>query len=560
MSVKKRDAFITTVLIVLIVLGIFFYGQVAESVLNSIVGEDGYTKIADSETVITGSWDCPGTLIRGGMFDSNYYCDSTYYRVLSYVEGGSESSNAAAGTTGSDTTIKISATGGSHTIRQHVVVKQDLRNKYFKVTVKQDNTCDSRFGTCGASINVIDDYTNPTQSQSLGDIDSEGALSVEFIPSVLEEGLVAVLVNGEKTLELDVTDWNNLYFEFSTVATSGVTSSWQIVNPRYQYLFSCEKADDEILGAITYSGGQTISLSAEAKLPDIEQQLVKFCTTHGAILTDASEGGSTETMEYYYALAQGEAVETQDDQTLTLFAIFDATGLPTSCGDDAYNFNTGECESVSGIVTFLREGTLDTETGTYIVEPTTVCEINDVPSGVYYLDEDECVIYLTADIRCIDAESGYEFSAADDGCVKYVESTEECEDADATVEITEDGRLKCVIPAEEALEVVTTDELTDAECQEEYGETATVMTNSAGEATGCVITKVSSIYYCKGVQIDEDDTCESDNPGDVTGIEISTVDASEAGKPSYALLYTVLVVTAIVIAFAIILIMMKKRR
>lgn len=524
-------------------------------VLQSIIGEDSFIKTADSETDITGGLSC--SVIHNTQFTS---CESNWYTINKEGSGGTLLVGLQPLISGSDTALKTRSGA-------YIYVKLDIKKKYYRASANLQAQRDSTLTTSFS----LSESPHPIESEKILQIRGSlgSPMGVEVIPSVIVPNLLVVMINGIKMAEVDVSNWDAVYPVFGFEVDYD-THSWSLINSRYQYLFSCQKDDDEILGAVTYAGGQSISLTAEGKLPTIEQKLTQFCPTHGAILTDQSENGSTETNEFYYALAKGDTVTLQNDQTLTLFGIFDATGLPVTCAEEVYDFKTKTCQEISGFVTFLRQGTLDSETGTFITEPTIVCQLGEVPNGVYVLDEDACIVYQTAEIRCVDEASGFVFSASDDGCiidleVETVASEEECsaegadfvwyddtkqcieklpsecEDAGAEPVKDENGHItKCLIPAEKALEVSETSDLTDQDCQSEFGSTASVATNDAGDAYACVVNDVTNLYWCGGQLLSEDEVCAVENAEDVQTFQLITIDASDVNRVDKTTLYIVI--------------------
>lgn len=520
-------------LVVILIVGAIVLSQTTD-VFQTVIGEDGYILLSDSSTTITDGWSCTtdGTTCEGTIT-----CNSKYYESIQTLKAPSSyfACNALPLTAsntimvGSDQDLTITA--GQGTLR----LKQDLTNKYFRTTFRSPpnegsygncNTC----GHSSSSVNLVSD--NGKSYQIIGGTKTYTA-GIELIPSVLQSNILVVMLNGEKVKELDISEWEGLYLQINfNEVSSG--AGWELIKPRYQYLFSCQKESYEMLGVMTYSGGQSVSLSPDGSLTSISEPVLKFCPTHAAILTDQSEGGSTETTEYYYELAKGNAVTVQDDQTLTFFFIFDTSRMAVSCSDaEAYDFNSKTCKEISGIATFLREGTVDEESGVVIVNPEIVCQINKVPEGIYYIGQDGCIIYKEDDVDCNIA--GYVYQASTNSCVNPTGTS---------------------VPAAESVEVIK--EVTESDCQAQYGETASVLTGSDGKAYACYVKEIQNTYFCNGVVMNEGDVCEVNNAGDVTGISLVTQDESVGLQEfNYTLLYVIL---ALVIGIMVLFILTQKKR
>ncbi len=543
---------------------------------QTIVGSDGFILFADSDVLITGAWDCTS---YGNSFDWYSSCNSKYYnfmaeghasdttrRTSSAYSAEQALSGYLATISGDDTSITFSQSPN------HVSFLPNLKNLRYKVTLKNVE-----------GISFVDSLNSGnTGSQALNSnfgidggieqkISISGTATVELIPSILQEGMVAVLVNEEEVMELDVSSWEGLYLRFIGAATS--------TNPRFQYLMGCNIAEDEALGVVTYGGGDTISISPLFKLTDFDQTVRNFCYLYPTLIVDTNTGtgGSDISNEIYDALVNGEVLTVPNGESWILFPIVSSSGLTSVCQEgEAVDLSTGECSNPLTVIVSLVGSTVDEETGTATYSSLEICEsVATGESGVYFVEDNKCIFYELTDISCIESGEGYVFSAAENGCVQdlvvaTITTEEACDmqgedyyfddgvcylsascDADATAEYDENGNLvKCVKPAsKETLEFTTPSTLTEEDCKEKYGDDATVITSSDGEAYACLVSP-ETVYYCGGVVLGEDEVCANDNADEVSEIVITVGDESDLEEDeSFIGLYAVI----ILILFALIL-------
>lgn len=539
---KKIRVNINYLVFGVIVLAFLYY---ATPILQgSVIGEDGYIALADSETVITGAWNCIG--IYGDSLNGKYSCTSKYITVIhEYTQErcsfncpkpkdiSTKWESEMALITGSDTNFKTRE-------NNQFFLNQDLKYKYFRTTFSENGKgCGDPRGTCGSTtIYLTDclDVNGCNNRKTIASIQGDSnSVSIDLYVDPLQPNILAVLINGEKTQEIDVNSWSNVYITWYH-NSGGDLFTGIMKNPRYQLMYGCTKPSNAILGHITYVAGQTISLGADGKLTDIGQNLISFCSTHQAIVTTST--GSGESLSAYQTLSNGDPLVVGDGQTLTIFGVFDSTGLKTNCNEDSYNFKTKTCEDISGVIDFIRQGTVDLDTGTVIVESQVVCTVNGVPSGVYFSDTDSCIAYKDSMIECKDAAKGYVYSATYDKCVKYVDSTDQCTDADATITYDDNGKILCTKSVDTLIYLDAT-AIDDTYCQENYGDNYKAKLNKAGTAYGCVAYEISKTFFCNGVELNEGDVCSDSST--ISGVELETQDVSEPAT-STGIDYTLLVV------------------
>lgn len=228
-------------------------------------------------------------------------------------------------------------------------------------------------------------YTKPSCNLKIGTFSytiPEEETLFELITSTLNPDLAEVWINGRWEADVDFNGLENVNVSFSI---GGGSPQLDIKEFVFLIPFSCQQSETELLGMQSFSSNQT-GEKRLLSITDLPFRPTKFCSEHPTIQISSISGGSTTSNEIYNRLRKGEVLEIPNGHIWTLFWIFENDGtLPVTCGEDAYDFDTGKCRA-TGLASFCQ-GVIDPATGICVTTTEPACG----PYGYYDVAQAECV-------------------------------------------------------------------------------------------------------------------------------------------------------------------------
>lgn len=157
---------------------------------------------------------------------------------------------------------------------------------------------------------------------------------------------------------------------------------------RYQPILGCENDATDAIVEQTFTGGQAINLDS-FRFP-----IKQFCYSNPIIVIRGDQSGVTfdGSIDVFSRLAQAQTVSIPEGDVWTVRYVIDNTkGLvATACGSgNAYDV---EKQSCTPLVLALSEGTIDTDTNTFTIEPKVVCEEKLGVKGIWNEQEQRCIV------------------------------------------------------------------------------------------------------------------------------------------------------------------------
>ena len=282
--------------------------------------------------------------------------------------------SASSTLTGGERAIEFAFSGDEAGETGTLTSTKNFKGEAVKIDIRSTGSTSSPTSSVGGHfrINFIDEINNKKISLANYTFSGEGnsfdyKFTFEVIPSETRPDLYTAYLNGIKTNIFEVTDMSEAKLLIE-VRGAGNYYNFDIhhifTNVRFQKLFGCQFEPGELLAMESFGANQDVSLFST------RYEVQRFCLDHPAILTDASEGGSTASTEILRELNNGKVISTTDDQTLTLFYILKNDGsITASCAEKAYDVNTQQCVTPQGIVQICSQGVFDPNTGTCVVTP-----------------------------------------------------------------------------------------------------------------------------------------------------------------------------------------------
>jgi len=201
------------------------------------------------------------------------------------------------------------------------------------------------------------------------------SFAIELKSSKLDYNIVYVFINGEHKETIDLAG------EELKIAISGLDV--RLSEIKFKVPFNCKIPENHFLGFETFS-------SKQVSLYSMTYAVKSYCLDHPVIITSATEKGSTATAEPYQKFVQGETLYIPEDQTWTIFYVFENDGtIPVVCKlGDAYDVKRGMCTNVTGIVHICSEGQFDPSLGLCVVQAKSkiICD-----AGRYDIAQDVCI-------------------------------------------------------------------------------------------------------------------------------------------------------------------------
>lgn len=340
---------------------------------------DGYIPYGASAVAIT-----PYSVVSntGSKDYSNPYwsvhIDSLGAGSAAFDQVGSNDFNLKTGISGS----------GDGTVFERIVFTsaENVHNKNFRLEGNYALTgnCDNKNTFVGINEELI---SLPETSGS--------SFALRWEPHASNPNLATLTING---LVREVSNPSDVRIKLKQGATclSGETldGSLNILNPRWQPLFSCTFGQDEMLALETFAAGQQLGIKS------FRYEVQKFCRSHQVIIT--SPAGSAEDTLPYDTWSSGGTLNVPEGQTWTAFYVLKNDGsIPVMCNStvQAYDVANGRCRDITpGIIQICSQGQYNPELGLCVIQPssTIICP----EGGRYDVSQNVCIYNPEVQYTC----------------------------------------------------------------------------------------------------------------------------------------------------------------
>jgi len=215
---------------------------------------------------------------------------------------------------------------------------------------------------------------------------SPGESVISVIVDRIDSNKAAVYYQGIFKGEIDITDgyYLSLYSCDQTYLLKAI--------PKYRIPFetSCGFGPNDLLASQTFAGGSSFNI---VDFYSSQYPIKKLCAGLPTIITRPTGTDSDTFNTVYQQLVSGAQVVVPNDQTYTIFYVFDnSDGLVSTACDveqDVFNINEGQCVPRGGIVNVCSQGQLSEKNGVIscVVENQPVCNLGVLlqdDNGNYY--------------------------------------------------------------------------------------------------------------------------------------------------------------------------------
>ncbi len=320
----------------------------------------------------------------------------------------------------------------------NALLKVPINDKKIRIDLESSFVCYGR----SAKTQLVIGNTNIDIGGCNGRTTSYSNVLIETIPNIFDEktevyvgGILKHVINktDDKTY-LKIVTYNQ--YEDSTGYSSSAKT--MIKNVRYQPLLSCIKDSQDLLAQQSFTGGSEVSLD-KFRFP-----VKQFCYSHPVIIIKGDTSGIDESYYIIEKLINGVTLKVPEDEIWTIQYIFDnSDGLvSTICPSGELLDENGVCKKQAGLVLAFTQGTLNTNTSTFTIEPKTICENIVGAKAIWDEDTKTCKIpqpvinYCTEENGCVLLVS----KICENSNLKYDSVTQSCI-SDVKIDVTK-GEIK----------------------------------------------------------------------------------------------------------------------
>ena len=380
----RKKAVATTILAV-----IFVLIAIVSVLFSTGIFQNTALGTGDSFTLIGSSLEIsdPIPVSNTGFYP---YTKSNHWTYTGALEGSTDQNLAINGVNCAVLNEPI----GQRKIRVGVNYAIDNRLEVAHITVgtSGDNTPNYQ------TDNTLDNYLMESTPSNLFRADSgSGNILIDLTPNPFNND-VSVAVAGITQQSFAFNSNSPKYLWVCAWKSSRASAEVNLQNLRYQPTLGCENDPTDAIVERTFTSGQTINLDS------FKYPVKQFCYSSPIYVVRQTDSGASSGVTYDGSVAvfstlaqQGGSVTIPDgDIWRVTYSTDNSKGLiATSCGSQSVDEETNQCVP---LVVDLSEGTIDTNTNTFVIEPKVLCEEkftneDGTPvKGSYNVQTGQCVL------------------------------------------------------------------------------------------------------------------------------------------------------------------------